>query len=136
MAEEKQEHPIHELVNMMSGQGGSKASWPVTLFLIAALVIAISILGIRLAMAKRKAAELASKARRAEEAQIQANEKKGMAKNKEERLAAKAEFKAASAKAKKIKQEVAKTRARHNTLVKDMTAVTSWDDVQVVDRRS
>lgn len=137
MAEEKLTHPLHDIMDAVTGRAkeSEKASWPVTLFLLAGLVIAISFLGIKLAMAKRKAAELAIKMRRAEEEKARAEEDAKLKENKDEQKEAWTRVRERSKEILSLKAQMIVRMKKHEQAVKDLQAITSWDDFVVVDDR-
>lgn len=129
-------HPLRDVTDMVSGkESGTRASWIVTLFLIAGLVVGISIIGIKLVLAKRRAAELAAKIRKAEEEKKQAEENIKLANNTTARQAAQEEVKALSKEILGLKAVMAKRETAHKENVKELEGITSWDDFIVVDGR-
>jgi len=125
----KEVHPLQDLMGMLTDQGGSKASWPVMLFVLAGIVIIFSVMGIRMAMAKRKAAELASKLRKAEEEKVQAAEAAKMIGNADDRKAAFEAIKVLNKDVLSLKAKMVKRSVDHHALLEDLKSVTSWDDL-------
>ena len=129
-------HPLQDVTDMVSGkEDGIKASWIVTFFLIAGLVVGISIIGIKLVLAKRKAVELAAKIRKAEEEKKQAEENVKLSENDTARQTAREEVKAFSKEVLGLKAQMAKRQVDHEKSVEELQGITSWDDIIVVDGR-
>ena len=135
--DEKEEHPLSDLTNMVVGEksGNSRASLVVMLVLLGGFIIAVSVLGIQLVLAKRKAALLASQLRAAEEAKKRAEEAAKLADNDEKRKAAQQEIKQLEEKAAQIRAELNSKKTEHANYVADLGSITSWDDFTVVDGR-
>jgi hypothetical protein len=135
--EKKPRHPLHDIMDMVTGRAkeSEKASWPVTLILLAGLVITISILGLRLAMSKRKAAELAVKVRRAEEEKKRVVEAKELEENAHTREALEKKSQDITGKILGIKAQMALRMQKHKEAADGLRSVTSWDEVVVFDAR-
>jgi len=129
---------VSSLMKRIAGGGEEAAkssSFPVTLVLVGILVLVISIFGIRMAFAKRKAAELAAKIRKIEEEREQAKEKEKLAENSAARLAARDEVKALGKEILGLKAKMAHRQSAHEKEVEKLRSVTSWDDIVIVDAR-
>jgi uncharacterized protein YxeA len=129
---EKQTHPISDVMDMVTGRGGNeKASWPVMLVLIIVVVIVLAIVGVKMALAKRKAAELAFKIRKAEEKKKQAEEDSKLRQNSEDKQAAWEEVRTLSKEVLSLKAQMAVRSEKHKKHIADLEAVTSWDEIEV-----
>ena len=131
---------IGSLMDQIAGKGEgdkkeSSSSWPVTMVMLGVLVLVISILGFKLAWAKRKAAELAVKVRRAEEEKTRAEENVKLGENATARQAANEEVKARSLEVLGLKARIAKRHTEQKAMVEQLSPITSWDDINVVDGR-
>ena len=132
------ESVIKDLMDRIAGQGEEskgQSSFPVTIVLVGILVIFISILGIKLAWAKRKAAELAIQVRRAEEEKKRAKENVRLGDNATARQAASEEAKAREKEILSLKARLAKRQSDKDVMAEELKAVTDWDDIKVVDGR-
>ena len=118
-----------------TGEGNSPSSFPVTLVLVGFMVLVLSIFGIRMALAKRKAAQLAAKIRKIEEEREQAKEKVKLADNSTARQTARDEATALGKEILGLKARMAKRHSEHREEVKELESVTSWDDIVIVDAR-
>jgi len=125
------------LMKQISGDGedSKSASFPVTMVLVGIVVLIVSFIGIKMALAKRKAAELAYKIRKIEEEKAQAEEKVKLGKNSTARLAAKDEVKALQREILGLKAKMAMRAANHTEAVDKLRSITSWDDIEIVDAR-
>lgn len=110
-------------------------STPTALILIGFVVLLISIFGIRMALAKRKAAQLAAKVRKIEEEREQAKEKEKLADNSTARQAARDEVAALGKEILQLKAKMARRHTDHKKDVEELKSVTSWDDILIVDAR-
>jgi len=117
------------------GEGQKPSSTPVTLVLVGLVVLLISVFGIRMALAKRKAAQLAAKIRKIEEEKEQAKEKEKLAENSAARQTAKEEVAALGKEVLGLKAKIASRHAEHKKDVEELKSVTSWDDILIVDAR-
>lgn len=134
--QQQAENLIGSLMDRIAGSGEkASSSGPVTLVLLGLLVLVVSILGIKLAWAKRKAAELAVQVRRAEEEKKRAEENAKLAENSTTRQAAQEEIKALSKDVLGLKARMAKRHSEQKELAEQLKPVTSWDDIVVVDGR-
>lgn len=134
---DKEGHPIHDLMEMVAGsKGGKGASLPITIILIGGVVLVLAIMGIQLALAKRKAAKLASKLRLEEEARATAKEEVARADSDAKKEAAKKEAAAADKRIQATSLELLDLQSKHQERLKTLSAVTSWDDITVSDKRS
>lgn len=133
---EQAEDLISGLMKRIAGDGEDKkssSSFPVAMVLLGIVVLIISFMGIKLAWAKRKAAELAVQVRRAEEEKKRAKEDLELANNSAEREAAQGEIEALTVEVLELKKEIADRQVQHTKDMKQLEGVTSWDDVIVVD---
>ncbi len=119
-----------------TGEGQKPSSFPVTMVLIGFVVLVISVFGIRMALAKRRAAQLTAKIRKIEEEKEQAKEKEKLAENSTARQAAREEVSALGKEILKLKARIAKRHVDHEKDVEELKSVTSWDDILIVDRRA
>jgi len=126
---------VQSIMDKISGQAGNKASWPVMLFLLGLLVLVFSILGIKLALARRQAAELAAKLRKAEEVAKQEQEKVQLANNALDRETAQLAADAAQLQVEDLHQLLEAQRLAHEEKVREIKGVTSWDNLVIVDKR-
>lgn len=128
---------ISDLMNQIAGTGEDKksSSFPVTMVLVGILVLVLAVFGIRMAMAKRKAAKLAYKIRKIEEEKERARENEKLAENSTARMTAKEEVKALGKEILQLKANMAMRMSDHKAEVEKLQAVTSWDDIVVVDAR-
>jgi len=127
--------PLNDLMDLVTGAKGNKSSWPVTLFLVAGLVIVASIFGIQMALQKRKAAELVAKYREELEKERQARENEKLAQNDVERAAAKKAIEEAQKNYESLTKSVDDLAKAHEEKVKELSSITSWDDIVVIDSR-
>jgi hypothetical protein len=127
---------LQELMDRVAGAKGDPSSWPVTLFLLGLLVVILSVVGIKLALTKRKAAELARKLREQEEVAKASKEDEKLASNEEVRLEAEKVTQEAQQQVQGFKDELAARKVSHEEYVRELQSITSWDDVVVVDARS
>lgn len=132
--EEQAEGLINSLMDRIASKEGG-ASMPVTLVLVGILVIVVSVMGIRLAFAKRKAAELAVKLSRAEEEKARAQENEKLAENSTARQSAREEVAALNVEIGCLKNKMAIRHHGHEEDVKKLRSITSWDDLVVEDKR-
>ena len=126
---------VQSLMDKISGQAGNQASWPVMLLLLALLVIVFSVAGIKLALARRQAADLAAKLRKSEEDAKQAQENAKLAANQLDRETAQTISDAATLQVEALHKSLEEQRQAHEARVKDIKAVTDWDSLVVVDGR-
>ena len=126
---------LQKLLDQVAGTGGDKASWPVAVFLIAIFVLILSVLGIKLALTKRAAAETAKKLREQLEAERQARENEKLAVNEEVRKDALEIVKDAEAKVTALQNEMDARRVVHEEYVKELQSISSWDEIIVIDAR-
>jgi septal ring-binding cell division protein DamX len=117
------------------GEGKKPSSFPVMMVLVGIVVLVVSLMGIRMALAKRKAAKLAFKIRKAEEAKAQAEENEKLAENANARAAARSEMKTLQREILSLKAKMVKRTVEHQKEVDQLRAVTSWDDIEVIDAR-
>lgn len=118
-----------------SGEDKSPSSFPVTLVLVGFMVLVLSVFGIRMALAKRKAAQLAAKVRKIEEEREQARENEKLADNSTARQTAKEEVAALGKEILQLKARMARRHTEHRKDVEELKSVTSWDDIMIVDAR-
>jgi len=129
---------LKSLMDKVSGGEGESekaSSLPVTLVIIGILVVIVSIIGIKLAFAKRKAAELASKLRKAEEEKAQAVENAKLAENSNARQTSWEEIKALDIEIQELHKQIDARRLAHEETAKELKSITSWDDIKIVDGR-
>lgn len=129
---------IKSLMDKVAGEGGQSekaSSFPVTMVIIGILVLIVSVIGIKLAFAKRKAAELASKLRKAEEEKAQAIENEKLAENSNARQTARDEVKALDDEIRELTDQMEARKVKHEETVKELQGITSWDDIEIVDGR-
>jgi hypothetical protein len=126
---------LQTLLGEISGVGETKASWPATLFLIGFLVLLVSLLGIKLALTKRKAADLAKDLREKNEEIARAKEAEKLTKNEEERTRAHIVLIDSESKVNQIKLDMEKYRVDHEACMYELSSISNWDDIIVVDDR-
>lgn len=126
---------LQKLMDQVAGVGGDQASWPAAVFLISIFVIVLSIVGIQLALTKRKAAQLASDLRKAQEAQKEAEENAKLAADAAAQKDAQQVIADAQAKVTALQADLDSRKIDHDSYVKELQSVISWDDVVVVDAR-
>jgi septal ring factor EnvC (AmiA/AmiB activator) len=131
-----EESGLKKLLDSVSGSKGEASSWPVTVFLLSFFVIVLSILGIKLALTKRKAADLARKLREQEELNTVAKENEKLADSAESRADAQAVIKELETEISGLKDEITASKVTHEEYVKELQSVSSWDDIVVVDART
>ena len=133
-----EENLLSGLMKQIAGDGEDKksSSFPVTMVLIGIMVLIISLMGIKLALAKRQAAKLAVQVRRAEEERKRLKEKIELSDNATERQASHEEVKALTKEILGLNARIAKRQSDHLKSVSQLQAITSWDDVVVVDSRN
>ena len=137
-SEEKSEkNLLSDLMKQIAGDGEDKksSSFPVTMVLVGVVVLIVSLMGIKLALAKREAAKLAVQVRRAEEEKKRVKEKIELSNNSTERQTAQEEIKALTKEIFNIKARIATRHASHRRRVDELKGLTSWDDVIVLDSR-
>jgi len=129
---------LQKILDSVSGssEGGSPSSWPVTVFFLSLFVIILAVLGIKMALTKRAAAETARKLRKQLEDERQARENAKLAENDEARREAQEVIADAVARVAGLKQEMAVRQVAHEEYVKELQSISSWDDIVVVDRRN
>jgi len=140
MSEEKKEDSaglLNSLIDQISGskEDQSKASFPVMWILLGAVVIIISIMGIRLALAKRKAAQLAWKLAKVEEENETAKENERLAESSLARQTARLEQEALKREAEQLRAKIEDRRKAAAEEAEQLKSITSWDDIKVVDAR-
>jgi hypothetical protein len=116
--------------------GKGAASWPATLILVGLLVLFVSILGIQLALSKRKAAKLAAEVRQLEEEKTRLQEEAKLISNEEIRTAAYEAVRGYTQEILDLKARLALREKRHVDAAKGLQSITSWDDIVVVGRRA
>ena len=126
---------LQKLLNSVTGTGAEKASWPVAVFLLSLFVIILSFLGVKLALAKRKAAELASQLRLQQEVATVAKEDEKMASNDTERQHARAVIEEVNEVITDLQKELDARKAEHDGYVKELESVAGWEGITVVDSR-
>lgn len=137
-AEGQAEDLISGLMKRVTGDGGAKggSSFPVTLILVGILVVVISIMGFQLAFAKRRAAELTVKIRRAEEEKKRAEENVKLGENSTARQVAQEEVQARGKEVLGLKAKLARRHQEHKRALGKLKGITSWDDIVIIDGRS
>ena len=130
-----EESGLKKLLDSVAGSKGEASSWPVTVFLLSFFVIILSILGIKLALTKRKAADLARRLREQEELNIVAKENEKLATSAEERASTQEVIKEIEIEVAGLRDEIAASKIVHEEYVKELQSVSSWDDIIVVDAR-
>jgi uncharacterized protein HemX len=118
-----------------SGEGGSPSSWPVTLFFLSLFVIILAVLGIKMALTKRAAAETARKLRKQLEDERQAKENAKLADNETARRDAQEVIKDIETQITELKSEMGARQVMHEEYVKELSSISSWDQLVVVDAR-
>lgn len=127
---------VRELMGKLAGSNSSRSSALLpTLFIIGALVLAVAGLLLKLVLMRRKAEKLHSQMRLAEERRTQALEDEQMARNAEERSAARMVIVEAEEEIEDLEEEMEGRKAAHKELVDGLQAVSAWDDIVVVDKR-
>lgn len=126
---------LKKLLDSVAGTGADKASWPATVFLLSLFVLILSFLGIKLALAKRKAAELAAQLRLQQEVAKAAKEDEKMAHNAEEREYAQGVIKETNETIVALQDEIYQRKIEHDDYVRELESVSSWDDIIVVDSK-
>lgn len=124
---------IRGLVGKLSSTQ-SRALVP-TLFIIGALVLAVAGLLVKLVFMRRRAAKLQSQVRMAEEKRKQALEDEQLARNARERQVSRNIIAEAEEELEDLEEEMEARRAAHKELVDGLQAVSTWDDLVVVDKR-
>jgi len=140
MPDQKQDKPENLLSSLMkqiagTGEGKKSSSFPVMMVLVGIVVLVVSIMGIKLALAKRKAAKLAAQIRKSEEEKIQAQENLKLASNTTARQTAREEIAALTKETLGLKARMARRQAAHEESIKELEGITSWDDIEIVDAR-
>lgn len=126
---------LKKLLDQIAGIGGDEASWPVAVFLVSMFILILSILGIKLALAKRKAAQLAAELKQAQEGEKEAKENADLAANEEARKDAEEIIKDAQSKVTTLQNDLVTQKTNHDECVKELQSITSWDSITVVDKR-
>ena len=126
---------LQSLLDQVAGTGGDKSSWPVALVLIGLFVLILSILGVKLALTKRSAAETARKLREQLEIERQARENEKLAANEAARQDAQEVIKDVEARVTGLKAEMEGRRIEHQEYMAELANVSSWDQITVVDAR-
>jgi hypothetical protein len=126
---------LQKLMDQVAGVKGDQASWPAAMVLISIFVLVLSVLGIKLALTKRKAAQLASDLRKAQEAQKEAEENAKLAADTAAQQDAQQVIMDSQAKVEAIQSDLDARKIDHDAYVKELQSVTSWDDIVVVDNR-
>lgn len=130
------EHPLKDLMEMVIGKASdSGSSLPVTIFLLAALVIGISFVGIKSALTKRKAAKAARELRKLKEEKAQAVENVQLEENAQKKDEAQKRLRVLQKKEATLANQLLDHKLKHDSYVKDLRSVTSWDDITIVDGR-
>jgi len=129
------ESELKQLMDKVAGAKGDQSSWPATVALLAVFVIVLAVLGIKLALTKRKAAQLASDLRRAQEEKIAAEENAKLAANEMMRKDAEEMIKDAQARAETLNNELDAHKVTHDEYVKQLQSISSWEELVVVDGR-
>jgi hypothetical protein len=111
-----------------------KSSLPVAAFFIGIFVLILAILGIKMVLTKRAAAETARKLREQLEAERQAHENAKLADNDAQRKDAEEVIRDAMARVTELQNEMDARRVAHEEHVKELSSITSWDQI-VVDAR-
>jgi len=135
--QKEQKNLLSGLMKQVAGteEGKKPSSFPVMMVLVGIVVLIVSIMGIKLALAKRKAAKLAAQIRKSEEEKVQAQENLELADNATARQTAREEIKALTKESLGLKAKMAKRQLEHEKSVKELQGITSWDDIVVVDGR-
>jgi len=120
---------LSSLMDKITGTGKDSSSFPVTLVLVGFMVLVLSVFGIRMAFAKRKAAQLAAKIRKIEEEREQVKEKVKLAENSTARQTAKEEVTALSKEILSLNARMVQRHVEHQKDVEELRSVTSWDDI-------
>ena len=126
---------IGSLMNQIAGQGEKSSSWPVMLIFLSVFVIFISILGIKLAWAKRVAVKLAIQVRRVEEEKKRVEEDAKLSENSVVRQAAQEKITTCTKEVLKLKAQIAKRYSEQKEMADQLKSITSWDDIVVVNIR-
>lgn len=126
---------LQKLMDSVSGSKGEASSWPVTVFLLGILVLILAVVGIKMALTKRRAAELARKLREQEESIKVAKENERLAANDEARRDAQEVIKDLEGQITELRDEMDVRKINHEDYVKELQAVSGWDDIVVVDKR-
>jgi len=130
-----EESGLKKLLDSVAGSKGESSSWPATVFLLSFFVIILSILGIKLALTKRKAADLARRLREQEELNIVAKENEKLSTSEEERASTQEVIKEIEIEVAGLKDEITASKVTHEEYVKELQAISSWDDIVVIDAR-
>jgi len=117
-------------------EGSSGSSSLVVYLIVTALaVIGFSILGWLLVRARREAARLAYELRKKEEEQKRAAEDHKLAQNAADRNEAHKKVKALEEEILGLKKKLEEQKAAQAERTKELEAITSWDDLVIVDKR-
>ena len=127
--------PIQDIMDTIAGRSEKGASWPVMFFLLAALVIGVSVVGLKVAFTKRKAAKLARELRTLKEEKICAAEDARIKENEEKAKAAHVRLRELHKKEVALAHELLDNKVAHSSYVKELESVTSWDDIMIVGGR-
>ena len=100
------------------------------------VVLFISILGIKLALAKRKAVELAIQVRRAEEEKKRVEEAIKLNENSDIRQVIQEEIKTCQKEVLRLKARMAKRQSIQKEIADQLKSITSWDDIIIIENRS
>lgn len=144
-----EEQPVEEtpkgstLSNLVESIAGSPkeeksstgTSFPVAIILIGVVVLIVSVLGIMLVLARRKAARLAAQVRKLEEEKLQLKENQLLEENEEKRAKGEAIIKATEEKIAKTEEALEEVNALGRARAESLASVTTWDDLTVVDKR-
>lgn len=127
---------LTSLMKQISGdEEGKPSSFPVTMVLLGFVVLVVSLMGIKLALAKRKAAQLAVQVRRAEEEKARIKEQAELGANEEERKKVDEVVRVLSKEVLGLKAKIALRHRDHREYVRELDGITQWDDIVVVDNR-
>jgi hypothetical protein len=134
----EEENLLSGLMKQISGggEGEKSSSFPVTMVLLGVVVLIISLMGIKLALAKRQAAKLAVQVRRTEEEKKRVKEKLELSNNSTERQAAQEEIQALGKEVLGLKAKIVLRQSEHRKNVDELKGLTSWDDIVIVDGRN
>jgi uncharacterized protein HemX len=134
--ETPKENPLSGMITKVAGKEDTeRSSFPVAFVIAAIAALGFAVMGFLLMRARRKAAILASKLRKAEEAKVQAVENRKLAKNKEDRKKASETALLLGKEINKLEDELKALDESSTERRESLAELTKWDDFVVVDRR-
>ena len=128
--------PLEDLINTIAARDDKdRSSSLVTTVLMIGVAIAFGVMGLMLALSRRKVVLLESELRKQAEAKVKAEEETTLAYNDGLREAAQEEIKSIESQVKEIKKEIISREADYIGYATDLDRVVSWDQIVIVDSR-